>query len=271
MSGQDTGNRLTVPFRDASKPRVVNVDVFNGSITIRGYNGNEAIVETTGRASRHERTPSSVPPGMHRVGDSGGGLDITEDNNVINIRAGAMGSADVTIQVPTQTSLKLRSLNGGKIQVENVSGEIDAQNMNGSVTITNVSGSVLANSMNGKVTVSLDKVTPNKSMSFSSMNGTIDVTLPSDVKANLKMKTDNGDVYSDFDIKLAGSGQTQVDDPQEITGVGVIEVRAGAFGFRLFCLCASPRHTWRGFLTRQPAASASDRESATACPSSAGP
>lgn len=214
--GQDA-NRLTVPFRDASKPRTVNVDVFNGSITVRAYNGNDAIVETTGRASRRERN-SNVPDGMHRIGDNGGGLDITEDNNVINIRAGVMGSSDVTIQVPTQTSLKLRSLNGGKIQVEGVTGEIDAQNMNGSVTITNVSGSVLANSMNGKVTVSLDKVTPNKTMSFSSMNGTIDVTLPADVKANLKMKSDNGDIFSDFDIKLTGSVPAQVDDQRSHGG-----------------------------------------------------
>ena len=77
----------------------------------------------------------------------------------------------MTIQVPTQTSLKLETLNGGAIVVENISGEIDAQNMNGAVTITNVSGSVLANSMNGKVNVSLNKVTPNKTMSFSTMNG----------------------------------------------------------------------------------------------------
>jgi hypothetical protein len=49
-------------------------------------------------------------------------------------------------------------------------------------------------------------------MSFSTMNGTIDVTLPADIKANLKMKSDNGEIWSDFDIKLTGSAQPQVDD-----------------------------------------------------------
>ncbi len=209
--GQDNPNQVRVPFRDASKPRMMNVDVFNGSITVKGYNGTEAIVESSGRNSRHAER--SAPPGMRRVGEGGGGLDITEDNNVVTIRAGVMGGgSDLTIQVPVQTSLKLRSMNGGKIQVEGVSGEIDVQNYNGSVSVLNVSGSVLANSMNGKVTVSLDKVTPNKTMSFSSMNGTIDVTLPADVKANLKMKSENGDVFSDFDVKLTGSAPAQVDD-----------------------------------------------------------
>ena len=74
--------------------------------------------------------------------------------------------------------------------------------MNGPVDDHERSGSVVANSMNGKMTVSLNHVTPNKTMSFSTMNGTIDVTLPADVKANLKMKTDNGDIYTDFDVKL---------------------------------------------------------------------
>ena len=46
-----------------------------------------------------------------------------------------------------------RVVNGGNLTVENVAGEIDANNTNGSVTVTNVTGSVLANSKNGKVTV----------------------------------------------------------------------------------------------------------------------
>jgi DUF4097 and DUF4098 domain-containing protein YvlB len=39
-------------------------------------------------------------------------------------------------------------------------------------------------------------------MSFSTLNGDIDVTLPADVKANVRMKTDNGAIYSDFDVTL---------------------------------------------------------------------
>ena len=43
---------------------------------------------------------------------------------------------------------------------------------------------------------------PDKSMSFSTFNGDIDVTLPADTKAALKMKTENGDIYTDFDVTL---------------------------------------------------------------------
>ena len=39
-------------------------------------------------------------------------------------------------------------------------------------------------------------------MSFSTLNGDIDITLPDNVRANVRMKTDNGEIYSDFDVKL---------------------------------------------------------------------
>ena len=117
-----------------------------------------------------------------------------------------------------KTSLKLKTVNGGKISVEGVSGDIEADNTNGSVMITDVSGSVVASSTNGKVTVSLNKVTPNKNMSFSTLNGAIDVTLPADTKANLKMRTDNGDIITDFDVKVEGSHPPQVDDQRKNGG-----------------------------------------------------
>jgi DUF4097 and DUF4098 domain-containing protein YvlB len=34
------------------------------------------------------------------------------------------------------------------------------------------------------------------------LNGDIDVTFPSEVKATISMKSDNGAIFSDFDIKL---------------------------------------------------------------------
>src|SRR2546427_462588 len=90
----------------------------------------------------------------------------------------------------------------GSILVENVEGEIEASTQNGPVTLTNVAGVVIADSRNGKLLVQLSKVTPNKPMSFSTVNGDIDVTLPADIKAKFKLATQNGRAESDFDIGL---------------------------------------------------------------------
>ena len=39
-------------------------------------------------------------------------------------------------------------------------------------------------------------------MAFSTIDNHIDVTLPASAKATLKMKTDGGDIYTDFDMEL---------------------------------------------------------------------
>ena len=39
-------------------------------------------------------------------------------------------------------------------------------------------------------------------MAFSTLNGNVDVTFPASVKANVKLKSDRGDIFSDFDIDV---------------------------------------------------------------------
>jgi hypothetical protein len=223
---QDT-QKATVAFSDPSRPRKLVVKTMFGSVTVRGYNGQEAIVETTGRTGL--RAPGSKetepPAGMHRIGGRSPGIEIMEENNTIKVSGGPFpfGHTDVVIQVPTQTSVSVGVFTGGSVTIENISGEIEANNMNGPLTITNVSGSVMATSMNGKILASINSVTPDKPMSFSTMNGEIDVTLPASIKANVKLKTHRGDIFTDFDIKAdAASQPPQVEDNRKKGGRGTI-------------------------------------------------
>jgi DUF4097 and DUF4098 domain-containing protein YvlB len=60
----------------------------------------------------------------------------------------------------------------------------------------------VAHSVNGKLVATVTKATPQQPMAFTSLNGNVDVTLPAAVKANLKLRSDQGDVYTDFDLQL---------------------------------------------------------------------
>ena len=231
---QDT-QKATVAFSDPSRPRKLVVETMFGSVTVRGYNGQEAVVETTGRTGVRApgRKEAEPPAGMHRIGGSTPGIEITESNNTVRVSGGAspFAQADVVIQVPTQTSVSVGAFSGGSVTIENISGEIEANNMNGQVNITNVSGSVVAHSMNGKIVASINSVTPDKPMSFSTMNGDIDVTLPADIKANVKMKTDRGDMFTDFDVKVDASSQPpQVDDNRKRGGRYRVRFNRGTSG-----------------------------------------
>jgi len=204
---QDGIEKANVPIQDPSRPIRLHASLLLGGITVRGDDVKEVTVDARAREGHRRHEPQSDrSEGMRRIDMSNPGLDVTEDNNVVTIKTSSWSQpADLVVTVPRQTSLELKCLNGGGIDVSHVSGEIDVDNLNGGITLMDVSGSVLAHSLNGAIHVTLDHVNPGKPMSFSTLNGEIDVTLPDDVKANVRMKTDNGAIYSDFDIKLSGS------------------------------------------------------------------
>lgn len=222
LYGQEP-DRVTVPFSDPSRPHTLKAHLLNGGITVKGYDGKDAIIEARPRGPERERHGRRREPentqGLKRIDNKNTGLTVEEQDNVISVGTGPMGNTiDLVIQVPVNTSLKLNTLNSGAIVVENINGEIEVNDLNGPVTITNASGSVIAHSLNSKVTAVLNKVTPDKAMSFTSMNGNIDVTLPPDVKAKVKMKTDNGEIYSDFDIRMEANVKPVIEDARSRGG-----------------------------------------------------
>jgi len=210
-------DRATVPFSDPSKPGKLEVGVFNGGITVKGYDGKEVIVEAKVRErlikeEKQEESDKSKGLRMIRV-STGTGLEIEEDGNKMEVGVASLKqTVDLIIQVPYATSLELSAHNNGDIVVENVSGEIEANNHNGRLTLTGISGSVVANTFNGSVAVTFTKVDADKPMSFSTWNGDIDVTLPANIKAKVKMKSERGDVYSDFDIQIDKTTQKVEED-----------------------------------------------------------
>jgi hypothetical protein len=208
---QDTGTGLTVNFSDPSRPGLLKVNLFNGSISVKTHSGRDVIIEGTA-VSGSRRTPPTTADGLRRIGGGGAGLTVEEENNVMSVsNLSPAGGGNLEIQVPTRTNLSLKTTNGGRVVVDGVEGDIEITSLNGSVMLTNVAGSVIANATNGRLTASLREVAPNKMMSFASMNANVDVTLPPTTKANLKIRTDNGAAYSDFDIQIGPSSPPTVE------------------------------------------------------------
>ena len=213
---QDDGvDRLTVPFSDPTRPGRVQVGVLNGGITVVGQDVKEVLLEARVRAAggedwyadEKEKASQRKTAGMHRLRNTATGLAVEEDNNIMEVQVEAMNrTVDLELKVPRRTSLELNTVNDGDIKVEGVEGEIEVNNTNGGVTLTDVSGSVVAHALNEAVVVRFVKVDPKKPMSFSSLNGDIDVTLPADVRANVRIKADNGDVYTDFEMQMERRG-----------------------------------------------------------------
>ncbi|NER16650.1 DUF4097 family beta strand repeat-containing protein [Spongiivirga citrea] len=197
---QSLNEQLVVPLSSPNEPGLLEVGLIKGSITVKGYDGDTVIINSE---SPEKKVSKKTTNGMTKI--SGGSVDLRaeERNNKVSIHSNSWKNAiNLEIQVPKNFSLKLSCINKGKLYVENVNGEMEVSNINGSIDMLNVSGSVVANTTNGHIKVVFNKVSANTNMAFSSFNKNVDITLPALIKANIKAKTDGGDIYTDFDMDV---------------------------------------------------------------------
>lgn len=225
--GQAGADHVSVTLSDPSRPALVKASLINGGITVKAYDGKEVVVEA--RARNHESSRSES--NMKRIIISSTGLSVEEENNEVRINTDSLGRPiDLTISVPVHTSLKVSAVNSGDIVVTGVDGELDVNDVNGSVTLNNVSGSAIAHALNGRVLVTFNHINQ-KPMAFSSLNGDIDVTFPADLKANLSLKSDRGEIFSDFDVQVQASAPQQtVEDGRSHGGKYRVQIDKAVHG-----------------------------------------
>src|SRR5438045_1107375 len=88
---ESTGQRVVVPARNSSRPRLVKASLLNAGITVKTHTGKEVIVESVASGSRdreRERARERTPEGMRRIDLPNGDFSVEEEDNVINIRSG---------------------------------------------------------------------------------------------------------------------------------------------------------------------------------------
>ena len=243
---ESQADHAVVSFSNPAKPGTVEVDISEGSITVRGYEGKDVIIdarwrervltkeeeleeqaalaEEEGEVDQEElarkKAQAEKARGMKMLEVESMGLTVEEEENVIQVEVEeGKRAVDLLIQVPFSTSLRLSCRDDERgVTVQGVNGEIEVDTSDGPIVLTDVSGPVVADSSDGEIKAVFGKVTPGKPMSFSSMDGDIDITLPLDDKASLKMKTDEGQLFTDFDVQLTPSQQKKEEDERKEGG-----------------------------------------------------
>ncbi|MCG8603902.1 hypothetical protein MJD09_02755 [bacterium] len=229
--GQDGPvDRLAVAFSDPSRSGWLKASLINGSITVKGYRGDEVIIEARVRSRQYSKSESSKG-GLRRIAIASTGLTVEEDNNEMKISAAShRRTIDLNIEVPIRTSLKLSTINSGNLLVEDVRGELELHNTNGRIEAYNIAGSVVANTTNGKVVVTFDRIEREKPMSFVSFNGNVDVTFPEGIECDVKMKSEQGEIYSDFEIELENRPRLVQEDTRRRGGKYKVRVESAMYG-----------------------------------------
>jgi hypothetical protein len=162
-----------------------------------------------------EKEKKAKTEGMKQIPLESSGITIEEKDNHVAIRLESWRRGyDIEVRVPSGSSLNLGGSSLEEIRVENVSGEVEINSAMGGLKLINVTGPVTASTTNGDIEAVLGRVAADKPMSFVTFNGDIDLTLPADTKAGFRIKSNMGQLYTDFDIAL----KTLPVEPERSTG-----------------------------------------------------
>lgn len=223
ISRAQGANEFTVPLSDPAKRGKLKAHLNYGSITVNGTQRKDVLVryvsaeEEDEKGRNHNRRngddDTDSRDGLKRLGGGGMDLEVTENNNEVNVKSNSWNhKINLEIEIPVGMDVQLHTYNGGDLMVSNVQGELSLSNYNGEITALNISGSVVASTYNGEIKATFDKVAEGTPMSYSTFNGDIDLTFPASVKATLKMKTEQGEIFTGFDVKLTSSGPVPMKD-----------------------------------------------------------
>jgi DUF4097 and DUF4098 domain-containing protein YvlB len=227
LSGALGAQELRLAFSDPDRPGKVKIEILTGSVRVAGVAGKDVVVgPLRGKSERPTRE------GMRQV-DLYGLETAMEADNLVTLAGGVKRASNIDVQIPARSALVVRCTNCGSIDLDSVAGDIDVNSMNSRIQVRNAIGSVLAHSFNHNVSVSFDQVDPSKAMSLSSFNGNVDVTFPADLKATVRLRTENGKIQSEFDLKLSGGIRTDRGLVATINGGGP-EIQLKTFNGSIF-------------------------------------
>lgn len=204
ISAQDYKIKMT----SGGKVIVDQVD----EITIEGYNGTEVIIQ--GKRSNDEDEDDRakglrVISGSGSVDNTGLGLSAVKEGNDLTIEQVSKNSKGrYTIKIPQGIGIlyEHNDHSGEELIVRNFSSEIEVSAHYNDVKLFDITGPMSVNTTHGDVEATFKKVSQNNPITIRSSHGWIDVTMPNDTKANLKLKSSHGDMFTDFNIDKSIKG-----------------------------------------------------------------
>jgi hypothetical protein len=186
-------------FSDPAKPGTLKVRIGRGNLVVRAGDGPQITIQSNSAPKQ-----SPVRPDGLRVLTEASGYSFTEEKNVAILDYGIENpgeSGDFQITVPSNTAIIVNDLWGGDVTCSGISGDLDIRSRNGRVSLDDVSGGALVEATNGEIRATIREIHEGRPLSFTSVNGAVSIRLPADAKANVRLRTQNGTILTDFDEK----------------------------------------------------------------------
>ena len=189
------------------------------------YDANGAVHVHTSADSSNTHTVTVLMNGSQRFGSNPVvKFDKQSDTVTIDVTQQEDDNASLDITVPSASNVQVNDPNGdvnvenvaGGVNVNTTQGRIDANNISGQVTLSSTDGdvSVENGSLSGQSSLHSDNgniryngsIAAQGSYKFDTVNGSVDVGLPSDTVFHLNASSTNGNNENEFGSNDVGSG-----------------------------------------------------------------
>lgn len=110
-------------------------------------------------------------------------------------------SVHFTVTVPAYANVEVNTVNGD-VSIDELRGEVEARTVNGDVRAASSGGAVRASTVNGGIRAKGQ--IGDSGLEYSTVNGSIEIELPTNANADVDLSTVNGRVTSDFPITFTG-------------------------------------------------------------------
>ena len=182
----------------------VGVSNVNGSITIATWDSPQVKLEYVKTADSRERL-AEVTVKIDARADAlrietvydnerqSGGRQWKNNGNL---------SVEYRLTVPRTAILDEIETVNGSISIANAANVTKASAVNGEIRATNLRGAATLSTVNGVVQADFDRLQTGSRITLETVNGTVDLTLPSDADATLRADTVNGSIANDFGLPV---------------------------------------------------------------------
>ncbi len=180
----------------------VELDNINGDVHISSWDRNEVKVDAVKYADTKERLDEAK-------------IEIDARNDSISIQTkypnhdhtwnwgshNDPAGVEYTLTVPRAARLDEIKLINGELDINGVSGEVNASCINGRLEAHNLAGRARLSNINGKMDARFDQLAGQR-VELNSVNGSVDLTIPSDSNAEVEATTVSGNINNDFGLHV---------------------------------------------------------------------
>ena len=194
--------------------KTVEIKGINGAIRAEGTSGRqvEVVAHKTSRRSDVESVEIKVVEHGDGVticavypNQSGEGCDLNSRNSGRS-RNGNYENNDVavefTVRVPSGVHFVGHTVNGDA-RASGITGDAEVSTVNGSVLVE-AAGNAEGHTVNGDVEVSMGRTDPEGPINVETVNGNVIVTLAGTPNLDVRARTTNGDIETDFPLTVKG-------------------------------------------------------------------